>query len=234
MDLRPTQLLEQAKERFQLQDYFGCILLLEDLIADGRAFADAHHLLGLANHMVGRTTRALEAFEHALELNPRYVEAHIHRGIVLAELGRPTEAEAEFREARKSAGEDRGGVPAHHAATLANLHAALGDAYAEARSLTQAIEQYQAALRLGPEFHDLRYRLGRLLLDAGRTLEAREAFERVAAARPTSADVLAALGLACHLSGDGASARAVWESLEREHPADPRPRAYLAMLDRGE
>lgn len=233
MDLRPTQLLAQAKERFQLQDYFGAIMLLEDLIADGRAFADAHHLLGLANHMVGRTTRALESFEHALQLNPRYVEAHIHRGIVLAEVGRAREAEEEFRAARQSGGGDRGGVPAHHAAKLANLHADLGDAYSEAGALTYAIEQYDAALRLGPDFHDLRYRLGRLLMDAGRTLEAREALEAVVAARPESADALAALGLACYLSGDAASAREAWQTLARAQPGDPRPRAYLAMLDRG-
>lgn len=234
MDVRPTQLLEQAKERFTLQDYFGCILLLEDLMEDGRAFADAHHLLGLANHMVGRTTRALEAFERALQLNPRYVEAHIHRGIVLAEVGRAREAEEEFRRARASAAGERGGVPAHHASTLANLHASLGEAYVEAGALTQAIEQYQTALTFGPAFHDLRYRLGRLLLDAGRTLEAREEFERVVAARPSSADAVAALGLACFLSGDAHTARAVWHQLERAHPADPRPRAYLSMLARGD
>ncbi len=233
MDTSSRQHVEQAKERFELQDYYGCIHLVEELIENGRAFADAHHLLGLSYQMVGQHERALAAFEQALDLNPRYVEAHIHRGLVLAQLGRGEEAVDAFGVARQSGGESRAGVPAHQAGQLANQHAALGEAYAEAGALTRAIEQYQAAMELGPIFHDLRYRLGRLLLDAGRSLEAREAFEIVMQARPKSADVRAAYGLACYLSGDAATARSVWEGLAREHPGDARAKAYLAMLDRG-
>lgn len=233
MDVSPAQRLALAKERFERQDYYGCIHLLEEFIESGQAFADAHHLLGLSYQMVGRNERALGAFDHALELNPRYVDAHINRGILLAELGREEEAARAFGEARQSGGDVRRGVPAHYAAKLANQHAALGEAYAEAGALNQAIEQYHAALELGPTFHDLRYRLGRLLLDAGRSLEAREAFESVLQARPGSVEVRAAFGLASYLAGDAATARAEWEALLREHPSDPRARAYLAMLDRG-
>jgi len=233
MDISPHRLLERAKERFELGDYFGCVHLLEELIESGRAFADAHQLLGLAYHMINRSERALECFEHALELNPRYVEAHIHRGIVLSDLGRIEEAEHSFGEARKYGGGDRGGVQAHHAAKLANLHAQLGEAYVEAGGLNQAIEQYEAALRLGPTFHDLRYRLGRVLLEAGRSLEAREELQQVLRARPNSADARLAYGLACYVSGDAASAVKAWEELAAASPDDTRARAYLAMLARG-
>ena len=69
--------------------------------------------------------------------------------------------------------------------------------------MREAIGQYQAALALGPEFHDLRYKLGRLLLQAGRVLEAREQFEIIVRSplpetgvaktslRPDSSDVYA-------------------------------------------
>lgn len=233
MDISPHRLLERAKERFALGDYFGSIHLLEDLIESGRAFADAHQLLGLSYHMVGRSETALESFSRALGLNPRYVEAHIHRGIVLSDLGRTEEAEQAFKAAREWGGADRGGVPAHHAAKLANLHAELGEAYVEAGALTQAIEQYQAALHLGPDYHDLRYRLARLLLEAGRSLESREELQRVVQARPDSTDVRLFHGLACYVSGDAATAKAVWEELARRDSEDVRAQAYLAMLSRG-
>jgi hypothetical protein len=42
------------------------------------------------------------------------------------------------------------------------------------------------------------------------------------------------LGLASYLSGDGLSARVVWEDCRRRRPEDPRVEAYLAMLDRGD
>ncbi|MFQ6046845.1 MAG: tetratricopeptide repeat protein [Gemmatimonadales bacterium] len=234
MDVSHEQLLEQAKERFELQDYYGAIHIVEELIEHGRAYADAHNLLGLAYQLVDQPERALEAFEHALKLNPHYVDAHINRGVVLASLGRSEEAAEDFAVARRSGGERREGVPSHHAARLANKHAELGEAYAEAGQLSQAIEQYREALKLGPTFHDLRYRMGQLLLEAGRSLEAREEFEQVMKARPHSGEAKGSYGMACYLAGDPQSARAVWEKLARERPDDPRARAYLAMLERAE
>lgn len=234
MDVRPEQLLEQAKERFDLHDYYGAIYIVEDLIEQDRAYADAYNLLGLSCQLVEQSERALEAFGRALELNPHYVDAHINRGVVLAGLGRSEEAQQAFAQAKQSGGERREGIPSHHAARLANQHAALGDAYAEAGQLSAAIDQYHAGLRLGPSFHDLRYRMGQLLLEAGRSLEAREEFETVARARPGSREARGSFGLACFLAGDAQTARTTWEELAREQPDDPRASAYLAMLERGD
>src|SRR5256884_1461303 len=58
----------------------------------------------------------------------------------------------------------------------------------EAGALPQAIEQYQTALALGPTFHDLRYKLGRMLLQGGQALEAREQFEIIVRNRPTRSE----------------------------------------------
>src|ERR1041385_1779254 len=109
MDVSPERLVEQANERFQLQDYYGAIHLLEEVVATGRAFADAHHLLGLSYSLVGQSDKALEQFGRALQLNPRYVEALIHTGIVLNELGREDEAAASLRRASQVGAETRGG-----------------------------------------------------------------------------------------------------------------------------
>lgn len=232
MDVSPSQLLDQAKDRFALEDYYGCVHLLEDLVGSGRAYADAHHLLALAYYLIGQPEKSLAAIDAALRLNPRYLEALMHRGVILGSLGRVEEAQEAFAAARTAGAGTRGGVAAHHADKLANQHAALGEAYLEAGGLSQAIEQYEAALRLGPAFQDLRYRLAQLLLEAGRALEAREELERLVAARPTSVEARATLGLACYLGGDGGTARAVWSALAAEQPGEPRVKAYLAMLDR--
>ena len=233
MEVSSSQQLERAKQHFELKDYHGAIHLVEELVEEGRAFADAHHLLGLSYYLIGQTERALDAFDLAVELNPRYVEAHVHRGVVLAEIGRDDEAGEAFVAARESGGGERGGVPVHHAAKLANLHAALGDAYALAGATDRAIEQYRAALQLGPEFHDLRYKLGRYLLDAGRSLEAREELGQIVEARPRSPVAKSAFALACYLSGDAATAQSALNEVLREHPDDVRAKAYLHMVERG-
>src|SRR2546428_712865 len=185
MDVSAEHMVEQARERFQLQDYYGAIHLLEEVVAAGRAFADAHHVLGLSYSLVGQQDQALAQLDRALALNPHYIEALVHRAIVLNELGREAEADAAFRRAAQVGGEPREGFAAHVAAKLANQHAALGDAYLGAGGLTQAIGEYQQALTLGPAFHDLRYKLGRMLLEAGRAPHAREHFAIIVRARPT-------------------------------------------------
>src|SRR5437762_1591991 len=129
MDVSAEHLVEQARERFQLQDYYGAIHLLEEVVAAGRAFADAHHMLGLSYSLVGQQDQALAQLDRALALNPHYVEALVHRAIVLNELGREAEADAAFRRAAQVGGEPREGFAAHVASKLANQHAALGDAY---------------------------------------------------------------------------------------------------------
>src|SRR5919109_4544610 len=234
MEVSPERLVEQANERFQLQDYYGAIHLLEEVVGTGRAFADAHHLLGLCYSLAGQSEKALEQLDRALALNPNYIEALIHRALVLNELGREEEANAALRRARQVGAERRAGFHGHIAAKLANQHAALGNAYLDAGGLNEAIAQYQAALALGPAFHDLRYKLGRLLLEAGRALDAREHFEIIVRARPNYLDAAAMLGLACYLAGDGLAARAVWEDCRERRPEDPRVEAYLAMLARND
>lgn len=225
-------LLAHARERFALQDYYGAVHLLEEAIDTGRAFADVHHLLGLSFSLLGQSDRAVIQFERALELNPRYIEALIHLGLVLNETGRTAEAEDAFHRAATHMPPVIGGLPGPIAAKLANRHAELGDAYAEAGALHQAIDQYARALELGPGFHDLRYRMARLLLEVGRALEAREALEEVLVARPNFVDAEALLGLARLLSGDGIGARDVWKACLARRPENARVEAYLTMLGR--
>lgn len=232
MASQTERLLARARDRFAVQDYYGAIYLLEEIVATGRAFADVHHLIGVSLSLLGRSEEALVQFARALELNPRYLEALIHQGVVLNELGRVREAEESFRRAAESVAPPSGGLPAPVAARLANQHAELADAYAEAGALGRAVEQYEHALALGPSFHDLRYRMARVMLEAGRALEARDALEEVLHARPNFVDAEAALGLAHFLSGDGVGAREVWRACLSRRPENARVEAYLAMLGR--
>jgi tetratricopeptide (TPR) repeat protein len=228
----PEGLLARARERFALQDYHGAVAACERLLEGGRAFADVHHLQGLALALLGLPARALDAFDRALALNPRYLEALVHRALALSALGRGAEAGETLELAAHLAPPPVQGMPAIVAQQLANRHADLARAYVEAGQLDRAIEQYRRALELGPAFHDVRYRLARALLEAGRALEAREELERIVAEAPAFVDARAALGLAHYMGGDALAARRTWQECLRRRPAFPRCEAYLAMLDR--
>jgi tetratricopeptide (TPR) repeat protein len=162
------------------------------------------------------------------------MEALIHRGLVLNELGRTEDAEEAFASAGSQLERSTAGLPTPIAGQLANRHADLAESYAGAGALGRAIAEYERALELGPEFHDLRYRMARLLLETGRSLEAREELEKVVAANPSFVDAEAALGLARYLSGDAAGAREVWQACLARRPENARVEAYLSMLARAE
>ncbi|HTS89443.1 MAG TPA: tetratricopeptide repeat protein [Gemmatimonadales bacterium] len=232
MRVSEEPLINQARERFALQDYYGAIHLLQEIVDSGRTFADCHHLLGLCYALLGQPQRALEHFGQALTLNPRYIEAHIHRGILLNDLGRTQEAEEAFRQAATHNVRQGHGFPAHVAANLANHHALLAAAYAESGALGHAIGEYRRAVELGPNFADLRYKLARALLEFGDVLSAREELERVVADRPNFVDAQASLGLARYLSGDVTGAQAIWHDCLLARPKNARVEAYLAMLER--
>lgn len=224
--------LAQARDRFALQDYYGAIHLCTRVLDAGYTFPDVHHLTGVAYALLGQQERALAAFDAALALNPRYLEAMIHRALALAALGRADEVTPTLRRAAEITPPPVAGFPAAVAAQLANKHAELGQAYAEAGARDRAIGEYRRALELGPRFHDLRYRLGRLLLESGQVLEARDVLTALVAAHPHFVDAQAALGLSCYLSGDTAEAQRVWRECLATRPASARIEAYLAMVER--
>ncbi len=232
MDAQPDRIVARAGERLEAGDPYGAIHLLREVTSSGRAFADAHHLLGLAYSMIGQSSEALAEFDRALELNPKYVDAHLNRAVTLNELGRYDDAVAAFAAAQGLGGVDHTGFGAQEASRLANLHAQLGEAYAEAGGLSEAIEQYAKAAKLRPGFLDLRYRLARLRLEAGDVAQARAELEAILEAQPTFFDARAAFGMACYLQGDRAVARAAWQQCRGERPDEPRITAYLALLDR--
>jgi len=232
MDARPDRQVARAKERLDAGDPYGAIHLLRDVVAAGRAFADAHHLLGLAYSAIDQRAEALAEFDRALELNPRYVDALLNRAVTLNELGRTDEASTAFGAAQGLGAVDHTGFSAPVASRLANMHAELGEAYIEAGGARQAIQQFEAAVALRPEFLDLLYRLARLRLGDGDAAGARRDLEEILAARPGHTTALSSFGMACYLMDDAAAARAAWESCRDEDPSDPRVAAYLSLLER--
>jgi hypothetical protein len=59
MAAQTERVLTRARERFAVQDYYGTIHLLEEIVGGGRAFADVHHLLGVSLSLLGQRERAL-------------------------------------------------------------------------------------------------------------------------------------------------------------------------------
>jgi tetratricopeptide (TPR) repeat protein len=227
-----SDLLVVARERFAARDYRGAALLLATAIDGGQGYADAHHMLGLCYAMTELREEALRSFDEAIRLNPRYVEAHLNRSIVLSDLGRAVEAQAALSHAKEFGQTDASGFPSVIANRLANMHADLGRAYREAGALAEATNQYRTALALRPNFADLRLELARALLEAGEIDEATRELTDIMITRPQWLDAMLLRGLAAYLAGDLERAKAVWDGASERYPEEPRLETYRSMLAR--
>ncbi|HVE77898.1 MAG TPA: tetratricopeptide repeat protein [Gemmatimonadaceae bacterium] len=224
--------MARARERFAVRDYHGAVLLLREAAVEGLAYADAYNLLGLSLALIGRQPEALSALDRALELNPRYIEAHLNRAVLLNDMGRSEEARTSFERAEHLGRPDESGFPAMVANRLANAHASLAGEYRAAGALDEAIAQYERALSLRPAFADIRLALARALIERGRVPDAGVALDGVLAARPDWLDAMLLRGLAAYLAGDLDGADAVWARAADRHPEEPRVEIYRAMLAR--
>lgn len=199
---------------------------------DGRLYPDALNLLGLALTMIGRPQDGLKALDRALADNPRYIEAHLNRAVVLQQLGEAEAAQEAFWKAEELGQPDSSGFPAMVANRLANSHAVLGDEYREAGALAQAVEQYRAALALRPSFADIQYKLGRALLELGDHSGADLALARALELRPGWLDGMLLRGMAMYLQGNLDGASGLWDDAALRHPEEPRLEVYRSMLAR--
>lgn len=227
-----TDPIALARERFALRDYHGVVLLVREAVGNGQDFADARHLLGLALSMIDRREEALAEFDAAIARNPRYLEAHVNRAVLLAGLGREEEAQAAFAFAGELSKVDASGYPAAVGNRLANAHAALGHEYRQAGALEEAEEQFRRALALRPQFPDVRIALARVQLERGAPADAARELDAVIASRPDLLDAQLLRGLAAYLVGDLDAAEARWSQAAAMAPEEPRVETYRAMLAR--
>lgn len=227
-----SDLLTVARERFEARDYRGAALLLKSAIDAGQGYADAHHMLGLCFAMTEWRDEALASFDTAIKLNPRYVEAHLNRSIVLSDLGRAAEAEEALGKAHELGRADATGFPAIVANRLANMHAELGRAYREAGAADKAVAQFRDALALRPAFADLRLDLARTLIEVGALSDAVSELETILQGQPDWVEAMLLRGLAAYLAADYDGAKTVWERASRQHPDEPRLETYRSMLAR--
>jgi tetratricopeptide (TPR) repeat protein len=227
------EVLARGRAAFEKGAYAAALLDLEEVARRRPRFADVQHMIGVCLSLTGRPEAALGAFDRALAVNPAYVEAHVNRAIVLNGLGRTEEAAASFALASEyDRGATGGRFSAALSAELANRHAALGDLYAQAGALEEAVEQYTRAREIRPRFLDIRNRLARVRIELRDLERATRELREILALHPGFTDARVNLGLALYRGGALDAACAEWEQCLRERPGDAQVESYLGMLRR--
>ena len=227
MSLKNT--IQRGISAWEREDYETALVTFREVLAQNPRYADLHNKAGLCLAMLGNFEGALVEFDAALALNPGYAEAHLNRGIVLNELGQHDEAQEAFSRAGKLDARD-GTIPSDLGNQIAIAHARLGDLYLVANRPAEAAQQYGAAVKLRPRFHDIRSKLAEALMEAGDLQRAREELEHILEARASFAGARIRLGVVHQRLGNRARAIAEWRQALGDDPDDMRPRAYLISV----
>jgi len=225
--------MEQARRSLERGEESAALDLLERLLETRSGFADLHYMVGLLHERRNDHSAAAHSLRQALRINPSYTEALLALASVYEQQGDFERSGELAARAQQVGRRGAGALDATTRGKLANLQAALGDAYREAGELREAIEAYRKALDRCPDFHDIRQKLGIALRESGLPDRALTEFARVRRANPQYLDAAVQSGITLYSLGRGEEAIRAWRSVLERNPEHEGARMYLRMVSNG-
>jgi tetratricopeptide (TPR) repeat protein len=198
--------------------YRSELTLWGDTVAKAPANPYSENNLGLALAAANRLPEAIDHFNRALVLDPRYPEAHNNLGLALAGVGRAAEATAHYEQALRL-------KPAYPEADTN-----LGVTLANQGQWDAAVVHFNRALALMPDYFAARNDLAVTLASTGRLAEAIEQYRRVLALAPENAGTHANLGNALAHHGDLLGAIAEYEEALNLSADNPEVESNLGAV----
>ncbi|AUX47238.1 hypothetical protein SOCE26_087500 [Sorangium cellulosum] len=230
MDDRLKQLLVLGREHYDRREYDLAEHALRQILEKTDRFADVFNMLGVILHERGDFLGAELFFERAVQLNEHYTEALLNLAVTYNDLGKYEAARQVYSRIRR--GEGTGGIVDPFArGKIANMHAALAQAYADAGCAQEAIDELKRAVALCPTFADLQLRLGTMYRDAGNLALAREHYTAARDANPKFAPARVLLGVALLALGAADQAIAEWREALAIDPDNKMAKMYLRMVE---
>jgi Flp pilus assembly protein TadD len=172
--------------------------------------------LGVILEAEGQIDAAIEQYEKAERIEPRYTEAHNNLGSALGRRGRVSEAIAEYEKAVEL-------VP-----DLPQLRSNLGAALARNGQLTEALIQFRKAIELSPNLAEAHSNLVSALLAEGKLDEALPELQKVVELKPDSVEAHLHIGDLLLARGQIADAIVHYQKAVQLRPDSEEARRKLA------
>ncbi len=218
------QALQAALAHQQNGEHEAALTLLGVLLQRAPDHPDAHHLMGLSLHALGRSGDALQEVERAIAVRPDVAMFHTNAGVMALAAGDPEGAIARHTRAieidpMSSDAFNNLGIALQHQclfedaqmvlekAALLNPNSAssrvnLGNVLRSLGRVTDAVEAYEEAIALSPDLAEAHNNLGNALKQLGRYGDAVASFDRALALMPDYADACYNRSLVLALRGD--------------------------------
>jgi tetratricopeptide (TPR) repeat protein len=224
------QLLDAANELYDRAEYPLAQPYYEKLVQQGLRYPDVFNRLGVIYHLGGRLAEARWCFQQALEANGGYLEAALNLTVTCNELG---EYGSGVRTLERAQRQTDSSNDAYRRGKVANVHRSLARAYVDLDRPEDAMHELGRALRLCPNFHDIRLELAKLLRLRGNVRGAREELTLILQLDPGHHDARALLGVMEIETGDHAQGIQHLRTVVADRADHPVARAYLQQADLG-
>jgi len=142
------ELLFQAKQEFNNQNYDKAKRLFEDLISSDPKNLEALHALGLILSIQKRYSEAIDFFQKSITLSPNYVSANFNLANALVDSGNFNEAVKYFKKSINL-------MPNNH-----NFYLNYGNCLFKLQKFKEAIIQFKRSVFIKPNFFDAWLNLG--------------------------------------------------------------------------
>ncbi|MFK7991847.1 MAG: tetratricopeptide repeat protein [Sandaracinaceae bacterium] len=232
MEERTKQLLSLGREHYDKREFEKAEHYLRQVLErDETRFADVLNMLGVIHHDRGRFEEAQGCFEEALSINPNYTEAALNLAVTYNDLGRYDEAKKIYRAALSRGEESPGQLDPFVKGKIANLHAEVAQAYADAGMPSDAMHELRKAILLCPTFADLRLRLANLYRQTGDLDAARFELDEAIKSKPSFVPAHVALGVTLLAMGHKEAAIDRWKAALEIDPDNKAGAMYLRMAE---
>lgn len=220
-----------GRQAFEHGDVERALSKLESVLDRCPRYADIHYMVGLLYERKGKLDEAAASLERAVDINPRYAEATVALSSLCERRGdfdRSRELSEQLQRDAVS-----GALDTTTRGKLANLQAAVGDAYREVGDLREAVVAYRKALDRCPNFHDIRYRLAVALREQGLPTQAIAELKRLLRVNEDYLEARVQLGLTYYTLGRLPDAVEAWKRVVAAEPEREDANMYLRMVGVG-
>ena len=229
MEEQLKETIATAKDYFTHKDFKRAESLFKKVLRSNQWLPDVHNYLGLIYHDKGKFDNALESFEKALEINPSYTEASLNLAVTYHDMGHYREAQEIYGRVNKGSEGQHGKMSTFARSKMANRHAEIGDIYRSMACFKEAIHEYQKALKLAPNFPDIKMKLAIAFREKGEKTKAVQTLRQILKKFPAFAQARLNLGITLFTTGKKKQAVEEWKKVLETEPENKIALMYLRL-----
>jgi tetratricopeptide (TPR) repeat protein len=215
--------LAKAKNYDRAEEIFLKILKQHKL-------ADVYNALGLIFADQGKFNFAEIAFKQALKINPQYMEAALNLSVVYNNLGERKKSQEIYRMLKRYGAKSRGSMDFLLMSKISNMHAEIGDLYHSVGEYKLAIQEYEKAVDLCPNYIDIQTKLGSAYREAGNSAKALKIFAKTKSKAGKFAPYWIALGVTYYAKNNQREAAKAWKKAIKLEPRNKIAMAYSKLV----